>query len=357
EGVHIEYIAVFLAVLLPGAFVAINCDRLELLSCARVLRIYCAGVWHNAVCCAVCWLTLALLPVLLHCIYVHGENPMVLSVPRTSSLAGYLSPGDIILEIDNIKVSSPKEWLEKLNLMHLQASEENILLDNLHITNKVNTKQSIHLSHFERGFCVPNHWLLESQQIEAANNTLNCLDGNIPFTKISCLNHSYFNAEGNTSFSERLGQKTFCLRAKEVAQLSKCGSGWSLSLTTDICPCSESELCMEPVLSSGLMLIEITYSKANELDCLSGQVEASVRNLPIGSEVRKGQTTSICPSSLLFVGDALSLAYSVELTAYKPRRSHLFNVYAPFWFPNMLEKLLMYTFHVSAGLALVNSAP
>ncbi|XP_057841462.1 membrane-bound transcription factor site-2 protease homolog [Cryptomeria japonica] len=353
EGVHVEYIAVFLAILFPGAFVAINYDRLEILSCSRVLRIYCAGVWHNAVCCAACWLTLALLPVVLHLLYTHGENPVVLSVPPTSSLAGYLSPGEIILEIDNIKVSNPKEWLEKLHLMHLQVLDENSLLDDFHVTSEVKRKQIIHLSHFERGFCVPDHWLPGSQQIEGTNNSFTCLDGNIPFIEISCPNASTFNAAGSTNFSEILAQKSFCLRAKDVVQLSKCGSGWSQSLTADICQCSESELCMKPVLSPGSMLIEITYLKANTPDCLSGQEKLSAQNLPIGSE----EMSSNCQSSLLFVGDALSLAYSIELTAYKPQRLALFNSSSPYWLPSMLEKTLMYTFHISAGLGLLNSAP
>lgn len=49
EGIQMEYIAIFLAVLFPGALVALNYDLLQAKPRSTALRIYCAGVWHNAV--------------------------------------------------------------------------------------------------------------------------------------------------------------------------------------------------------------------------------------------------------------------------------------------------------------------
>lgn len=80
EGIQIEYIAVFLAVLFPGALVAFNHELLQALPRVAALRIYCAGIWHNAAFCAVCALALFLLPLMLYPIYIHGESPMVLSM-------------------------------------------------------------------------------------------------------------------------------------------------------------------------------------------------------------------------------------------------------------------------------------
>ena len=48
EGIQIEYVAVFLAVLFPGALVAFNYELLQALPSFATLRIYCAGIWHNA---------------------------------------------------------------------------------------------------------------------------------------------------------------------------------------------------------------------------------------------------------------------------------------------------------------------
>jgi hypothetical protein len=42
-----EYVAIFIAVLFPGALVALNYDLLENLPLFSMLQIYCAGIWHN----------------------------------------------------------------------------------------------------------------------------------------------------------------------------------------------------------------------------------------------------------------------------------------------------------------------
>lgn len=49
EGIHMEYVAVFVAFVFPGALVAFNDDIMQALPCFTALRVYCAGIWHNAV--------------------------------------------------------------------------------------------------------------------------------------------------------------------------------------------------------------------------------------------------------------------------------------------------------------------
>lgn len=49
EGIQTEYIAVFIAVLFPGALVAFNSELLQALPQLKTFRVYCAGIWHNAV--------------------------------------------------------------------------------------------------------------------------------------------------------------------------------------------------------------------------------------------------------------------------------------------------------------------
>lgn len=44
-----EYIAVFIAAIFPGGLVAFDNDVLQSLPSFNALRIYCAGIWHNAV--------------------------------------------------------------------------------------------------------------------------------------------------------------------------------------------------------------------------------------------------------------------------------------------------------------------
>lgn len=62
---------------------------------------------------------------------------------------------------------------------------------------------------------------------------------------------------------------------------------------------------------------------------------------------------SNCGGTFVFVGDIISMASSVHLSAYQPRWASKVGIYLP----NVLEKLLMCTFHVSLTLALLNSLP
>ncbi|CAI9788039.1 unnamed protein product [Fraxinus pennsylvanica] len=120
EGVHMEYVAVFLAVSFPGALVAFNHASLEALPGVATLRIYCAGIWHNAVFCAVCTLALFLLPFIFSPFYIHGESPMVLDVPPMSPLSSYLSPRDIIYSLDGVRMHTAQEWMEMITLLSKQ---------------------------------------------------------------------------------------------------------------------------------------------------------------------------------------------------------------------------------------------
>lgn len=49
EGIQVEYVAIFVAVLFPGALVAFDYELLQAVPKFSALRIYCAGIWHNAV--------------------------------------------------------------------------------------------------------------------------------------------------------------------------------------------------------------------------------------------------------------------------------------------------------------------
>ena len=49
----------FLQILYPGAFVDIPIRSLTLLPCDKQLRIFCAGIWHNAIVFALGWLLIS----------------------------------------------------------------------------------------------------------------------------------------------------------------------------------------------------------------------------------------------------------------------------------------------------------
>lgn len=105
--------------------------------------------------------------------------------------------------------------------------------------------------------------------------------------------------------------------------------------------------CLSPIQTSGMIWIEVTYSSPYSLDCLQ------LGNQSFPDSRASEFEESICGGTFVFVGDVISMASSIQLTAYRPRWASNFASYLP----NVLERLLMCTFHVSLTLALLNSLP
>ncbi|KAL3630074.1 hypothetical protein CASFOL_023058 [Castilleja foliolosa] len=283
ESVTTEYVAVFWAGLFPGALVAFDSASLNSLSGPATLRIYCAGVWHNAALCLACNLGLFLLPFVLSPFYLHSEGPIVLGVPPASPLSGYLSPRDVILSLEGVRVRNVVEWRRTIGSL----AERNV----------------------GKGYCVPRSL---SARFQFEGNQTVCPNELIAFGSAACDENKYI----------------YCLDAKDVIKLRKCGS--PINNNKSDCLCSEiDELCLTPIQMPGLGWVEITYST---LQC---------------------QNSSGCVQTFVFIGDVVDMEQSVDLTWYQPRWSVYFGAY----FPNVLEKFLTCCFHVSLVLALLNSLP
>ncbi|KAG5630972.1 hypothetical protein H5410_002689 [Solanum commersonii] len=103
--------------------------------------------------------------------------------------------------------------------------------------------------------------------------------------------------------------------------------------------------CFLPLLSTGVAWVEITYSSPSPL-----QYSHLGRTRVIDDN---NSRENPCVKTFVFVGDAISIKHSVLLTSYQPRWSAKFGAHLPY----VLERLLMFTFHVSMTLALLNSLP
>lgn len=84
EQVRVNGFGMFFMAVYPGAFVDLYTEHLTVISPMRQLRIYCAGVWHNAVLVLVGLVFLWSLPYLLVPIYVTGQGAVVLNVLKVS---------------------------------------------------------------------------------------------------------------------------------------------------------------------------------------------------------------------------------------------------------------------------------
>ncbi|EIE24169.1 hypothetical protein COCSUDRAFT_41457 [Coccomyxa subellipsoidea C-169] len=109
EGVGIHHMAVFLVLLLPGAYVALDTDTLTILNPLRSLRVICAGVWHNAVLCCMCWVVALSLPWILSPGYSIGNGAVVRQLSEASPVGAYLSPGDMILSVNQCPVKGSRD--------------------------------------------------------------------------------------------------------------------------------------------------------------------------------------------------------------------------------------------------------
>ncbi|XP_058101061.1 membrane-bound transcription factor site-2 protease homolog isoform X2 [Magnolia sinica] len=310
EGMHIEYIAIFLAILFPGALVAFNYELLQSLPPFTALRIYCAGIWHNAV---------------------------VLSVSPKSPLSGSLSYGDLIVSLDGSHIHNPQEWIEKMVLMDDQTVKGS---DNLEDSRSVQAFSS------RKGYCVPSYWVEESRKVQPLDEWFACPGELMAFKSWPCLGLSLTDSIHRSD--QNLTGSMHCLPAKDVVKLKKCGDGWKTTGTnSSSCPCSQDETCLSPLQKPGLTWVEITYSSPYSSKCSHPD-----RTLSADFENRESRSTD-CGGTFVFVGDVLSEAHSVQLTAYRPRWEFNLGLHLP----NMLEKMLAYTYHVSATLALLNSLP
>uniref|UniRef100_A0A1J3EBE2 Endopeptidase S2P n=1 Tax=Noccaea caerulescens TaxID=107243 RepID=A0A1J3EBE2_NOCCA len=319
-----EYIAVFVAAIFPGGLVAFDHDLLQSLPSFNALRVYCAGIWHNAVLCVLCVFALFLLPLMLSPFYKHGESLVVVDVPSKSSLFGYLSPGDVIVSLDGIRVYNPSEWLELAAILDKQNSEKT--------SNASMYLRGSRRFHHGKGYCVPISLIEEGLEGKMVGNQYVCPGGDLtPFLAMPCSNAAP-------------KEVSVCLDAKDIVKLSKCGDGWVTTTSdTDVksdCVCSQGESCLQAVQSPGVSWTEITYKRTSSQDCSR-----------LGLDFN---TTSTCVGKFVFVGDLIAMSNSVHLTAYQPRSLFIFFGRS---FPDILERSLTCTFHVSLALVLLNSLP
>ncbi|KAL0727438.1 hypothetical protein Bca4012_023531 [Brassica carinata] len=321
EGIQMEYIAVFVAAIFPGGLVAFDHDLLQSLPSFNALRVYCAGIWHNAVFCALCAFGLFLLPVMMSPFYKHGENLVVVDVPSKSPLFGYLSPGDTIVSLDGIRVHKPSEWLELSAILDKQNTEtSNASLNNLGGSRRF---------HHGKGYCVPISVIEEGFKGKVVENRYVCPGDLTPFRSVPCSDVAARN------------EVSVCLDAKDIVKLNKCGDGWLTRSDTDDssgCVCSQGEMCLQAMQSPGVSWTEITYERTSSQDC-SRHSEFNA---------------SGCVGTFVFVGDLIAMSRSVQLTAYQPRWLSNFCVKS---FPDIIERSLTCTFHVSLALVLLNSLP
>ncbi|CAI8608687.1 unnamed protein product [Vicia faba] len=277
------------------------------------------------------------MPLLLFPFYSSDHGPVVLDVPPTSPLFGYLAPGDVIQSVDNVPIINAHEWL-KLNTLTYDNQLKNINISqhigDLGVVN--NTK----------GYCVSSLVMEAGKMSEMLESQHVCPSERTAFVKLSCSDNITLDDGQNETKLSNGRWNIYCLNAKDVVKLDKCGNGWGLATSKgSSCLCSQDEFCLAPVQEPGMVWVEITYSSPSH-ECLH-----EGNQLPVSKT--SGLKETNCSATFIFVGDVISMAHSIHLTSYQPRWGPKIVAY----FPNFLERILIWTFHVSLALALLNGLP
>ena len=89
EQVRVNGFGMFFTIIYPGAFVDLYTEHLTVISAARQLRIYCAGVWHNVVLVALGMFLLWSLPYLLVPLYLTGHGAVVVNVMKVRCVGSF----------------------------------------------------------------------------------------------------------------------------------------------------------------------------------------------------------------------------------------------------------------------------
>ncbi|CAG8542249.1 9965_t:CDS:2 [Paraglomus brasilianum] len=121
EQVTISSTGVFIQILYPGAFVDIPIRNLALLPCAKQIRIFCAGVWHNAVVFALGWLLISfcVIPSAMQFMgwkSTDGFGVNVVNVDQDTDLYSEANPSGTITRLDDyfLNGSSLEQWTKYL---------------------------------------------------------------------------------------------------------------------------------------------------------------------------------------------------------------------------------------------------
>lgn len=121
EDVHLVNVGLNVLFVLPIAYVNISLENLNALSSWKVLRIVCAGVWHNLVLTVFAYTIYWSLPFVFSLVFYTNQGVSVSGITKTSPLAGAkgLHIGDTVISINDCNIKNDDAWDVCLQSMHV----------------------------------------------------------------------------------------------------------------------------------------------------------------------------------------------------------------------------------------------
>lgn len=220
EDVHLVNVGVTVLFVIPVAYVNISTEKLLSINPWKMLKILCAGVWHNIVLAFVMFLLYLIAPYLFSLIFYVNNGVYISHVDLNSPLMGPkgLHEGDIVTKINDCTIRDEMSWTECL----LQAR------------------------HYKPGFCINTdfvHSLDESVAIkQLPNGAYDCCGP----TKPDWLCFEYADNNGILELPPHM-----CLPARKIIETFNnfC------NINSQVCP--KNLHCIYPLLPNSTTLLKI----------------------------------------------------------------------------------------------------
>jgi len=298
EELRVNGVAGFLALVFPGAYVQIR--GVEMLPPWRQLKVYCAGAWHNIAVALVCVVGVLSLPVALWPFFSLAQaGAVVVSVPETSSLYGYVRPGDVLVATGPHLITSRKDFFHGLG--------------------------SAKVSNQSLGFCMTSDFV--------AKNSVKGTECCEPQTEESEIRRE----KDELQCFEHYGTNSrHCLSSRSVATMNTCHSSDECRETVPSLSGTEQSGCFAVVVPEGERLIDVHIVEGG-----SGKDRHFLfQGLP---EV---------------LGHSILLSdYTPRFTALYGYSPLLYRFIVSIDAPRKMDRLFKYTFSVSVALAILNMTP
>ncbi|CAL8462284.1 g1815 [Coccomyxa elongata] len=390
EGIGIQHMAVFVILLLPGAYVALDTDTLSVLSPLRTLRVVCAGVWHNAVLCCICWIVAVSLPWILLPGYSVGNGAVVRRLSEASPVAAHLSPGDIILSVNLCPVKGSRDWLTCLTsvpVLPSHAAQQRSAGSKSLVSAKDVVDQLARQEPYRGiGYCIPEEQQRGAPECSAGKEMDLCADNELCFVERAHSDQPRHlrgqEEQGQGSLMDRhegaagrldaehgggsdgqhmsladTAEKGVCLPARMAAAHRACVS--TQGTPQEGSGCARNAACMVPVLLEGDQMFKVCYSseRSGSLAATGGSERNRGQRRERSGQISMTQADLMrqeakCPETLIFVGSPGALLRALEVTNFSPKAGWIST-----GLPHTIEQMLAYLFNVSAALALINMAP
>lgn len=332
ERVRLHGFGLFIFGLYPGAYVDLNSSDLQSLSPFSQLRVYCAGVWHNAVIALLSVVVFYLLPVILSPAYDLGTGVGITYLREDSVVTGTrgLFLGDAVTRINSCPVNKRDDWYSCLREAY--ANPSGYCVSGIYLNMLENKIQGPRRS--LAAVASPNkiHIMDENgnDNISRFNDTENCC-ANYPASTHLCFTYLVPGKHGSSC------RRYACLPARAVTERTSC------NFTSDCGPINSLRVANDNAVGIG----DSPGITTRSMFCVIPSPPDNSTRL-----VRLVHNRQKAPA-ILFLGPLDDLISSVGVSDYVPRWP---NILSPN-LPSALALLCTYFFSLSGALVILNVIP